>query len=152
MARDECMVTCLLKVHQTMTNFQTVKVEQICRNLNSHADALATLAFVLSADFKRFILIETLATPNIVVLACHIHTITVVPCWMDLYVHYLKEGVLLEQKKEAEIVRRKAVRFWLSKDSNSTNDPFQDPIFCASIPTSLKTYYSKYMKTSVEVT
>uniref|UniRef100_A0A2N9HIN5 Integrase catalytic domain-containing protein n=1 Tax=Fagus sylvatica TaxID=28930 RepID=A0A2N9HIN5_FAGSY len=73
MARDKRMAAYLLKVHQTMTNFQT-----------------------------------TLATPSITVLACHIHTITVSPCWMDSYAHYLKEGVLPEQKKEAEIVKRKA--------------------------------------------
>ena len=106
-----------MKVQQTMTNFQMVRVKQIGRNLNSHADALATLASILSADFKRFISIETLATPSIAMLACHIHTITVGLCWMDPYVHYIKEGVLPEQKREVEIVRRKAVRFWLSKDS-----------------------------------
>ena len=111
MARDKHMAAYLLKVQQTMTGFQTVRVEQIGRNLNSHADALATLASVLSADCKRFIPIETLATPSIAVPACHIHTITVGPCWMDPFVHYLKEGVLPEQKKEAEIVKRKAVRF-----------------------------------------
>jgi ribonuclease HI len=127
MARDERMAAYLLKVHQTMTNFQTVRVEQIGRNMNSHADALATLASVLNADFKRFIPIETLATPSITVPACHIHTITVGPCWMDPYVHYLKEGVLPEQKKEAEIVRRKAVRFWLSKDSKLYRRSFSGP-------------------------
>uniref|UniRef100_A0A2N9EYS7 RNase H type-1 domain-containing protein n=1 Tax=Fagus sylvatica TaxID=28930 RepID=A0A2N9EYS7_FAGSY len=117
MARDERMAAYLLKVQQTMTSFQTVRVEQIGQNLNSHADALATLASVVNADFKRFIPIETLAIPSIAMPACHIHTIMVGPCWMDPYVHYLKEGVLPEQKREAEIIRRKAVRFWLSKDS-----------------------------------
>jgi ribonuclease HI len=73
MARDERMAAYLLKVQQTMTGFQTVRVEQIGRNLNNHADALATLASVLSADFKRFIPIETLATPNIAVPACLPH-------------------------------------------------------------------------------
>ena len=110
-----------------MISFKTVKVEQICRNLNIHADALATLASVLSADFKRFIPIETLTTPSIAMPACHIHTITVSPCWMDPYVHYLKEGVLLEQKKEAEIIKRKAMRFWLSKDLKLYKRSFLGP-------------------------
>ena len=117
MARDERMAAYLLKVQQTMTNFQVVRVEQINRSMNSPADALAKLASVLNADFKRFIPIETLATLSITVPTYHVHTVTVGPCWMDPYVHYLKEGVLPEQKKEAEIIRRKAVRFWLSKDS-----------------------------------
>jgi hypothetical protein len=107
MARDERMAAYLLKVQQTMTNFQTIRVEQIGRNLNSHANALATLASVLNADFKRFIPIETLVAPSIAMSACHINTITVGPCWMDPYVLYLKEGILPQQKKEAEIIRRK---------------------------------------------
>jgi ribonuclease HI len=86
MARDERMAAYLLKVQQTMTNFQTVKIEQIGQNLNSHVDALATLVSVLSADFKRSIPIETLATPSIAVPADHINTITIGLCWMDPYV------------------------------------------------------------------
>uniref|UniRef100_A0A2N9IV34 Uncharacterized protein n=1 Tax=Fagus sylvatica TaxID=28930 RepID=A0A2N9IV34_FAGSY len=108
MARDERMAAYLLKVQTAMPDFEIVRVEQIGRNLNNHADALATLASVLSADFKRLIPIETLATPSIDVPANFVNTITVGPCWMDSYVIYLKEGVLPEQKKEVEIIRRKA--------------------------------------------
>uniref|UniRef100_A0A2N9F6E6 RNase H type-1 domain-containing protein n=1 Tax=Fagus sylvatica TaxID=28930 RepID=A0A2N9F6E6_FAGSY len=92
MARDERMAAYLLKVQQAITHFNTVRVEQIERNLNSHADALATLASVLSVDFKRFIPIKTFATPRIDLTACHIHTITVGQCWMDPYVLYLKKA------------------------------------------------------------
>ena len=122
MARDERMAAYLLKVQQTMTNFQTIRVEQIGRNLNSHANALATLASVLNADFKRFIPIETLVAPSIAMSACHINTITVGPSWMDPY-----EGILPQQKKEAEIIRRKAMRFWLSKDSKLYKRSFSRP-------------------------
>uniref|UniRef100_A0A2N9GEV7 Uncharacterized protein n=1 Tax=Fagus sylvatica TaxID=28930 RepID=A0A2N9GEV7_FAGSY len=108
MARDERMSAYLLKVQTAMTDFETVRVEQIGRNLNNHADALATLASVLSADFKRFIPIETLTTPSIDQPANYINTITVGPCWMDPYVTYLKEGVLPEQKKEAEIIKKES--------------------------------------------
>ena len=101
MARDERMAAYLLKVQQTMTNFQTIRVEQIGRNLNSHANALATLASVLNADFKRFIPIETLVAPSIAMSACHINTITVGPSWMDPYVLYLKEGILPQQKERS---------------------------------------------------
>uniref|UniRef100_A0A2N9HH77 Uncharacterized protein n=1 Tax=Fagus sylvatica TaxID=28930 RepID=A0A2N9HH77_FAGSY len=127
MARDERMSAYLLKVQTAMTDFETVRVEQIGRNLNNHADALATLASVLSADFKRFIPIETLTTPSIDQPANYINTITVGPCWMDPYVTYLKEGVLPEQKKEAEIIKRKAARFWLSKDLKLYKRSFSGP-------------------------
>uniref|UniRef100_A0A2N9FAE8 RNA-directed DNA polymerase n=1 Tax=Fagus sylvatica TaxID=28930 RepID=A0A2N9FAE8_FAGSY len=127
MARDERMSAYLLKVQTAMTDFETVKIEQIGRNLNNHADALATLASVLSADFKRFIPIETLTTPSIDQPANYVNAITVGPCWMDPYVTYLKEGVLPEQKKEAEIIRRKAARFWLSKDLKLYRRSFSGP-------------------------
>jgi ribonuclease HI len=80
MARDERMAAYLLKVQEAITHFNTVRVEQIWRNLNSHADALATLASILSADFKQFIPIETLTTPSIALPACHVHAITIGPC------------------------------------------------------------------------
>ena len=127
MARDERMSAYLLKVQTAMTDFEIVRVEQIGRNLNNHADALATLASVLSADFKRFIPIETLTTPSIDQPANFINTITVGPCWMDPYVTYLKEGVLPEQKKEAEIIKRKVARFWLSKDLKLYKRSFSGP-------------------------
>uniref|UniRef100_A0A2N9I3L0 Integrase catalytic domain-containing protein n=1 Tax=Fagus sylvatica TaxID=28930 RepID=A0A2N9I3L0_FAGSY len=117
----------LLRFVTAMTDFETVRIEQIGRNLNNHADALATLASVLSADFKRFIPIETLTTPSIDQPANYINAITVGPCWMDPYVTYLKEGVLPEQKKEAEIIRRKAARFWLSKDLKLYRRSFSGP-------------------------
>ena len=114
-----------------MTNFNTVRVEQIGRNLNSHADALATLASILSANFKRFIPIEILATPSIALPTGQVHVITVHSCWIDPYVIYLKEGILPEQRKKAKIIRRKVARFWLSKDSKLYRRSFSGPyILC----------------------
>jgi hypothetical protein len=46
---------------------------------------------------------------------------------MDPYVLYLKEGTLPEQRKEAEIIRRKVARFWLSKDSKLYRRSFSGP-------------------------
>ena len=46
----------------------------------------------------------------------HIHQIRVGPSWMDSILLFLKEDVLPEDKSEVEKVRRKAPRFWLSKD------------------------------------
>uniref|UniRef100_A0A2N9GN13 Integrase catalytic domain-containing protein n=1 Tax=Fagus sylvatica TaxID=28930 RepID=A0A2N9GN13_FAGSY len=78
-------------------------------------------------NFKRFIPIETLTTPSTDQPANYINAITVGPCWMDPYVTYLKEGVLPEQKKEAEIIRRKTARFWLSKDLKLYRRSFSGP-------------------------
>ena len=45
-----------------------------------------------------------------------IHQIKVGPSWMDPIVLFLKDDTLPEEKGEANKVRRKASRFWLSKD------------------------------------
>uniref|UniRef100_A0A2N9HC52 Uncharacterized protein n=1 Tax=Fagus sylvatica TaxID=28930 RepID=A0A2N9HC52_FAGSY len=52
MARDECIAAYLSKTQEVIGHFNKVIVKQIGRNLNSHADALATLASALSADLK----------------------------------------------------------------------------------------------------
>ena len=46
----------------------------------------------------------------------YIHQIRVGPNWMDSIVLFLKEDILLEEKLEADKVRRKAPRFWLFND------------------------------------
>jgi len=46
---------------------------------------------------------------------------------MDSIVLFLKEGVLLEGKYEADKVRRKALRFWLSEDQKLYKRYFSGP-------------------------
>jgi hypothetical protein len=99
-----------------IAHFNTVKVEQIERNLNNHADALATLTSALSADLKLHILVDILISSSITLQACRIHSITIDPSWMDPFILFLKDGILLEQRKEAKGIKRKASRFWLSKN------------------------------------
>ena len=46
----------------------------------------------------------------------HVHEIRVGPSWMDPMVRFLKDDVFPEEKSEAERIRRKALRFWLSEN------------------------------------
>ena len=46
----------------------------------------------------------------------HVHQIKVGSSWMDFIVLFLKEDILPEDKSEADKVRRKAPRFWLSEN------------------------------------
>ena len=57
----------------------------------------------------------------------HIHQVRVRPNWMDSIVLFLKEEVLPKDKSEAENVRRKAPRFWLSEDQKLYKRSFSDP-------------------------
>uniref|UniRef100_A0A2N9GFJ3 Reverse transcriptase domain-containing protein n=1 Tax=Fagus sylvatica TaxID=28930 RepID=A0A2N9GFJ3_FAGSY len=92
MARDEHMAAYLLKVQQDHHQFQYAPISNGLYQLKPW---------------------QLLALP------CLHATFTLLrldPCWMDPYILYLKEGILLEQRKEVEGIRRKASRFWLSKD------------------------------------
>ena len=68
-------------------------------------------------SLPRVILIEDLCKPTEVKgQAVHVHQIRARPSWMDPIVLYLREDILPEDKSEADKIRRKAPRFWLSKD------------------------------------
>ena len=92
-------------------------MSQVLRSRNAHADSLTTLATSSAQSLPRVILMEDLCKPfevgrNVV----HVHQIRVGPIWMDHIVLFLKEDVLPESKSEANKIRRKAPRFWLSED------------------------------------
>ena len=56
-----------------------------------------------------------------------IHQIRVGPSWMDPIVLFLKEDILPKEKSGADKVRRKALRFWLSKDQKLYKRSFSRP-------------------------
>ena len=43
---------------------------------------------------------------------------------MDSIIQFLKDDIFPEERLEADKVRRKATRFWLSENQNYTNAPF----------------------------
>ena len=57
----------------------------------------------------------------------HVHQIRVGPSWMDSIVLFLKEDVLPKSKFEADKVRKKAPRFWLSEDQKLYKRSFFSP-------------------------
>ena len=84
---------------------------------NAHTDSLATLATSSAQDLPRVILVEDLHKPSEEVRnVIQVHQVRMGPSWMDPIALFLKEDVLPENKSEADIVRRKAPRFWLSED------------------------------------
>ena len=56
-----------------------------------------------------------------------IHQIKLGPSWMDSISPFLEKDVLLEEKSEADKVRRKAPRFWLSEDRKLYKRSFSSP-------------------------
>ena len=56
-----------------------------------------------------------------------VHQIRVGPSWMDPIVAFLKDGALPNDKGEAEKIRRKTPRFWLSKEQKLYKRSFSGP-------------------------
>ncbi|XP_075663328.1 uncharacterized protein LOC142632896 [Castanea sativa] len=66
-AKDPQMVEYLRVVKQTMRYFSSVKVEQVARGQNRHADSLATLASSIANEVPRLIKVELVVEPSIIV-------------------------------------------------------------------------------------
>ena len=56
-----------------------------------------------------------------------VHSIRAGPSWMDPLVLFLKHDTLPEDKNEADKIRRKAFRLWLSEDSKLYKRSFLGP-------------------------
>ena len=108
----------LVQVKRLQTHFCHFNLVHVSRSGNTHADSLATLATSLAQPFPRVILVEDLYRPTTArTNPVQVHSIRAGPSWMDPLVLFLKHDTLPEDKNEADKIRRKASRFWLSEDS-----------------------------------
>ena len=115
--------------------FKFFTIQQILRSKNVHADSLATLATSSRQDLPRVILVENLHRPTEEKKEkVQVHQIRVGPSWMDPLILFLKKGVLPREKGEVEKIRRKAPRFWLSKEQKLYKRFFFGPyLFCVHL-------------------
>ena len=72
-----------------------------------------------------------------------IHQIKLGPSWMDSISLFLEKDVLLEEKSEADKVRRKAPRFWLSEDRKLYKRSFFGPYLLCVHPEALESLLEK---------
>ena len=99
------------------TKFESFDLSHVPRGENSHTDSLATLATSSVQDFPQVIIVEDLHTPSSLENeVCQVYQIILALSWMDPISKYLESDILLEEKAEAEKIRRKAPRFWLLED------------------------------------
>ena len=85
----------------------------------------------------RVILVEDLHRPSVVKAELmHVHSIRAGPSWMDPLILFLKEDVLPKERIEADKIRRKAFRFWLSEDLKLYKRSFLGPylLCCIQMP------------------
>ena len=118
----------LNQVRHLQSRFEYFSQLHIPRSGNTHAYSLATLANSSAQGLPRVILVEDLCKPTEVKKEMvHILQIRVGPSWMDPIVLFLKENILPKEKLEADKVRRKASRFWLSEDQKLYKRSFFRP-------------------------
>ena len=110
--KDSRMQEYLSQVKRLQPNFDLFSLSHISRSGNTHVDSLATLATFLAGGLPRIILVEHLDRACEVAKGMvHVHEVRVGPSWMNLIVKFLKDDILLEEKSEAEKIRRNATRF-----------------------------------------
>ena len=127
-AKKKRMQGYLSQVKCLRSKFDSFDLLHIPRNGNAHADSLAMLATSSAQDFPRVILVEDLYKPTetrreIV----QIHQIKVGPSWMYSIIQFLKEDILPEKRIEANKIRRRATRYWLSENQKLYKRSFSGP-------------------------
>ena len=77
----------------------------------------AMLATSLGSNLHQVVIVKDMTISNFVEKPLvGVHSIQIGPRWMDPLVTFLKQGLLLEDKGEAEKIRRKAPHYWLSEE------------------------------------
>ncbi|XP_030958546.1 uncharacterized protein LOC115980437 [Quercus lobata] len=126
--RDERIQEYLVQVKRLRAHFCHFNLVHVSRSGNTHADSLATLATSSTQPLPQVILVEDLYHPMMASTnSVRVHSIRAGPSWMDPLVQFLKHDTLPEDKNEADKIRRKASRFWLSEDSKLYRRSFSGP-------------------------
>ncbi|XP_028123518.1 uncharacterized protein LOC114320656 [Camellia sinensis] len=109
--RVERMAMYAGKAKDLLRKFQSIRVERISRDKNSHVDALACLGSSVDTKDARKVWVEFVPEPSI---ASSVLCNNLEPSWMDPIFAFLKFGTLPEDKREANKVRHKSALFWIS--------------------------------------
>ncbi|GFY97881.1 hypothetical protein Acr_12g0004220 [Actinidia rufa] len=105
------MAKYLKKAKSLISKFKAIKIEQVGRELNAHADSLAALASVFEGEIGRTVAVDIVAVSSIDEAQKPILVNTELgPSWMDPIVNYLRADELPDDKREAHKIRIKAAR------------------------------------------
>ena len=96
------MAAYLAKVKKELSEFEYGLVEQIPREQNANADALARLATSKEAETLSIVPVEFLESPSVAEKVIEVEMIDTRATWMTPIVEYLTTGRLPEQTKGCE--------------------------------------------------
>ncbi|XP_050248421.1 uncharacterized protein LOC126695638 [Quercus robur] len=138
-AKVERMKEYLVRVKHLQTHFHHFRLTHVPRSGNTHADSLATLGTSSAQPLPRVILVEDLIHPlTEKASGVRLYNIRTGPSWMDPLMLYLKHDTLLDDKVEADKIRRKATRFWLSENSKLYRRSFSGPYLLCVHPEAIE--------------
>ncbi|CAL9025280.1 unnamed protein product [Prunus brigantina] len=98
-AKDVSMSTYMSTTHQLFQKFKAYEIRQLPRTENSHADALARLAFAINDKVGRKVSEEILAHPS--TTTSEVCTVRYENMWMSPIYTYLMNGTLPNDKSQA---------------------------------------------------
>ncbi|XP_058185746.1 uncharacterized protein LOC131302971 [Rhododendron vialii] len=136
-ARDPRMSKYQATVAELITHFPNFKIEQINREHNAHAQALAGHASASKASEFRTIHFGNIdhpsfdATPKVL-------NVELGPSWMDEIIAFLKHDTLPADKKEAYRIRNKAAYYWLSESGQLYRKSISGPYLLVVHPTQVQ--------------
>ncbi|XP_058202881.1 uncharacterized protein LOC131317340 [Rhododendron vialii] len=133
-ARDPRMSKYQATVAELITHFPNFKIEQINREHNAHADALAGLALASKATEFRTISFGNMDHPSFDTTP-KVLNVELGPSWMDEIIAFLKNDTLPADKKEAYRIRNKAAHYWLSESGQLYRKSISGPYLHVVHPT-----------------
>ncbi|GFS37725.1 hypothetical protein Acr_00g0053660 [Actinidia rufa] len=127
-ARGVKMARYLKVAKNLLSEFQAVKIEQVGREFNAHADALASLTSTFKGNHGRTVAVDVVSIPNIEEAQSSVLVnMQLGPSWMDPIVNYLQTNLLSDDKKEAHKIRIKVAWFWISPTGDLYKRSYQGP-------------------------
>jgi hypothetical protein len=118
----------LIEAKKLLGKFKYVQIEHISRDLNGHADALASLASAVAPELRRIISVGVQDLPSVgKEISNGICSVDQSVTWMSLILAYLKDDTLPEDRKEADRIRRIASWYWVSKEGHLYRRSYTEP-------------------------
>lgn len=123
------MIAYVEEVIRLLALFQDCWLQQVSRDDNSHADALANMASAMKSGEARTIMVDYLSGPSMEPLIIEYEAMCVEmgPSWMDAIVMFLKDDKLPDDRKEVHKTRLKLARFNLTANGHLYRRSFTGP-------------------------
>ncbi|GKB83026.1 reverse transcriptase domain-containing protein [Tanacetum coccineum] len=112
-SKEENMIKYLEKVKSLVSGFASFSISQVPRSHNKKADALSKIASTSFAHLSKQVLVEVLQEKSIQEREVAAVVEEEGPTWITPITEYLKDGVLLDDKKEANKLCIKARQYEL---------------------------------------